>query len=88
MRRRTIQVSDISVDTPDYGKAVEWLSANGIDPLEVPMDSELVVDAESITYERFPRSENGAYKLLPGEDLLVREATTVPNRQSPETFGL
>jgi len=86
---RRIDVSSISVDTPRYEQALRWLADNGIDPLEVPMDSKMVVSEDAITYERFPRGENGAY-LIDNDDrnALVRGTLTVPLKSSPETHGL
>jgi len=88
MGRRIIEVPTISVDTPHYEQATRWLADNGIDPLEVPMDSEIAVDEATITYVRFPRDENGAYVIAEGKERLVRETATVAKHSSPETYGL
>jgi hypothetical protein len=85
---RRIDVSTISVDTPHYDEATRWLTDNGIDPLEVPLDSEMVVTEDAITYDRFPRDESGAYLIDKSGDRLVRESVTVPKKSSPETYGL
>lgn len=88
MARRVIESKSISVDTPLYEQAVRWLSENGLDPEEIPMDSEIVVDEETITYDKFPRDENGAYRIDKGRDAMVRETVTVSKKSSPESHGL
>ena len=85
---RRIDASTISVDTPHYEQATQWLADNGIDPFEVPMDSEMVVTKDAITYDRFPRNENGAYLIDKGKNAMVRETVTVPKKTSPESHGL
>ena len=88
MGRRIIDVADISAETPLYKQVERWLADNGIDPREVPMDSEMVITDDAITFQRYPRDENGAYRIDKGRDALIREAATVPKKSAPESFGL
>lgn len=88
MTSRTIPVPAISWETPLFEQSKKWLADNGIDPLRVPLESEIVIDDETITYESIVLNDKGGAVIIPGEERVLRETVTVPKHSSPETYGL
>ncbi|MFE9845808.1 hypothetical protein [Streptomyces goshikiensis] len=60
-----------------------WLRCNGIDPADVPIDSTIVVNENTITLDVFAQADNGAkvFDLL--TDGPVTERRTVPCQSQP-----
>jgi hypothetical protein len=88
MGSRTISVQEISWETPRYEQAKQWLAENDIDPARIPLESELVIADETITYERIVVDANGAAVRDGMRERVLRESVTIPKHSSPETHGL
>jgi hypothetical protein len=88
MASRTIQVPDIAWETPLFEQSKKWLADNGIDPYRVPLESEIVIDDDTITYESTVLNDKGGAVFTPDGERVLRETVTVPKHSSPETYGL
>lgn len=60
-----------------------WLQCNGIDPADVPIDSTIVVNDNTITLDVFTRAENGAKTFDPVTEGPVTERRTYPCQSQP-----
>jgi hypothetical protein len=88
MGSREINVEDIGWETPLFEQSKAWVTDNGIDPFDIPLESLIVVNDDTITYERFVLDENGKPLLAPDGDHVQRESVTVPKKSDPEAYGL
>lgn len=78
------------IDLNDYPlahqPAINWLKANGLNPLHVPKDQVIEVGHGRLWVKKFVLREDGR-KLIENYDA-VTETVSVPLISTPETHGL
>lgn len=66
-----------------------WMTANGVNPGDVPLQSSAKVEGDSLTYEEFVRDERGLKMYgIEGNLRPIRCSKTVPLLVHPDRFGL
>ncbi|QLQ37975.1 hypothetical protein [Micromonospora robiginosa] len=56
-----------------------WVTENGLDPKDIPVDAKMTIADDTLTIEKFVRDENG--RVVVETNNVLRETVTVPLRK-------
>lgn len=88
---REIRLNDRLYQPIPHAGLCAWITANGLDPKDLPVDQTVSVDevAGTLTVTVFPRNPDGSFKLVRGAlGGYVKEARIVPLMSAPEDHFL
>lgn len=77
--------ADIVLATPPWSELLGWLRAHDVDPMEIPIDEELVIDVtrQRITYTTWKRDRRSKARLIDEDGTGRTFATKRATRTGP-----